>query len=370
MQQRKPRKLREKVLSHLTPASLIIAILALIVALGGTAFATGRINGNLLVPGSVSEGKLSKNVRNKLNALSSAGPQGPQGAAGQNGLNGHDGKNGADGPSGPQGPSGPKGEKGEKGDQGGRGDTGPQGSAGQNGQNGKDGANGTNGTDGAPGPQGPQGPKGDKGEKGDKGDTGPQGPTGPAGPQGPPGESSIMTITASTEVTNWPETSGWAIDEFTRTLTLTRNDAVPAEKCGYTPTCWFYTGTLTDNGSFTTVSGKHSPNPSSSETIHGNLTGSMIGEATFEFYASSDSPEAGRVPATQEYIAGVSTTSGWAKQAFPPGTQFVISTSTSPLTSYKWVYSLGCSQQTWTDQINPGDDGSSAGDGNITGACS
>jgi hypothetical protein len=61
-------------------------------------------------------------------------------------------------------------------------DRGAQGVAGQDGTSGQDGANGQDGAPGAPGAQGPQGP------------VGPTGATGATGPQGPSGVSSAVTV--------------------------------------------------------------------------------------------------------------------------------------------------------------------------------
>jgi hypothetical protein len=179
----------------------------------------------------------------------------------------------------------------------------------------------------------------------------------------------MQTLSAQTQITNWPEGDGWATDEIARGLTLTRNYQVPSADCGGTPVCWFYTGTLADQGSFVAVAGHRSPNTSVTTTISGAVQGTFSGGATFEFYASSGEPLASRVPATQVGKTGGVSTSGWAKLAFPAGTTFVNSSGASTLTAYKWVYTAGCAAQTWTDQINPGTDGHGAGDGNITGSC-
>ena len=381
-----PQKLRDRLRSRMSPAALVVAIIALVLAIAGGAYAATQINGHDVkkgsLPGSalegnsVSEGKLEKGVREKLNA---PGPAGPQGANGQNGRDGsqgqigpegHEGKAGQPGAQGVQGLQGQSGQNGHDGAQGAPGAQGPQGQQGVQGPQGLQGPKGEKGDTGPPGPKGEKGAEGAEGPPGSpgpKGEKGPEGPEGKEGPPGPPGESAQKTITATTAVINWPDggSNYWALDNYIRTLTLTRNAAAPSEECGGTPSCWFYTGTLADNGTFTTVNGHASPNGSSSAHITGELTGSMIGGASFEFYASSGSPEANLVPATQEYQPGGPTTSGWAKQAFPAGTVF----THMSLTAYRWVYSLGCAAQTWSDGINPGDDGQGAGDGNITGAC-
>jgi hypothetical protein len=294
------------------------AAVAVALVCGGTAVAAGLIDGANLKPNSVSSSKLTKEVREEI----------------------------ADG-----------GERGPKGPEGDRGPAGPKGAAGATGPAGAPGAKGDTGATGATGPQGPQGPQG------------PAGPTGATGAQGPAGESAMQTLTASTQVTQWVENGGWATDAYTRNLSLTRQYQVPSTACKGTPVCWFYTGTISDDGTFVAVDGHASPNTSFSTTISGAVTGTMVGAGSFEFYASSGDIDASRVPTTQVGKTGGVTTANWGRLAFPSGTTFINSSGTSPLTAYKWIYSAGCPAQTWTDQINPGDDGKGPTDGNITAAC-
>lgn len=218
-------------------------------------------------------------------------------------------------------------------------------------------------TSGARGATGARGVTGARGATGATGARGATGATGAAGAQGPAGQSAVTTVTAATAVTNWPESSGWANDSFTRMMVLTRQHAASSSKCGGTPECWFYTGTLTDNGTATTVDGHASPNGSSSETIHGSFDATLNGGADVEFYASSGTPN-GTVPATVDgNISKPASTSTWYQLAFPDGTTF----TNGSLTKFSWTYSNTTTCETWTDSINPGDDGQSATDGNITG---
>lgn len=193
---------------------------------------------------------------------------------------------------------------------------------------------------------------------------GAQGPAGATGATGQNGQDlTQLTVTAVTTVTNWPEGSRWADDNYTRTLSITRQHAAQSARCGGTPQCWFYTGTLADNGTFTSNESAKAPN-GDGKTIAGTVTGTMIGGAHLEFYASSDSPNASNVPAVMDGNA-TTTTSTWAKQAFPEGTSF----SSVSLTQYTWTYTATAPNtcEKWVDQINPGDDGQSEADGNITG---
>lgn len=174
---------------------------------------------------------------------------------------------------------------------------------------------------------------------------------------------------AVSTVSDWPETSGWATDAFTRTVVVTRQNEVDATKCGSSAQqCYFYTAQLSDNGSFDAVNGKPAPNTALGGTISAPadapIHGSMVGGGKIEFYASSNHPDGSLVPAVQKGRGSVGTTD-WAKQFFPSGTQF----GAFNFTTYQWTYNAGCADQTWVDGINPGDDGHGAGDGNITAAC-
>jgi hypothetical protein len=129
--------------------------------------------------------------------------------------------------------------------------------------------------------------------------------------------------------------------------------------------CFFFTFTLRDTGSFTTVDGKASPNGSSSDTVHGTNTGTMNGVANGELYASSANISAANVATAvtgSQHSATLNTTD-WAEQAFPAGTTF----AGVNLTAYDFQYVLTSTCEAWNDQITPGDDGQGAADGNITG---
>ena len=182
-------------------------------------------------------------------------------------------------------------------------------------------------------------------------------------------------------VSNWPESSGWATDNFNRTVTVTREHAASASKCGAAATqCWFYTETLGDNGTFTTTDGHASPNGSSTAKITGAWNGSIVGGGKLEFYADSSSPNPNLVPGTANGSAKPQTTTGWYKLFFPAGTNFGLTTGVNvPWTTYDWAYqatvtcgSASSVTENWNDGINPGDDGQGSADGNITGstACS
>lgn len=164
-------------------------------------------------------------------------------------------------------------------------------------------------------------------------------------------------------VTNWPESSGWATDAFTRTLTEQVDHEAPSAKCGGTPQCYFVTGEITDNGTFQTVAGAASPNGSSSAKISGVLDGTMQGTAHFEFYTSSNKLAVSNVPVSADGSAKPASTTDWGELGFPSGTTF----AGVNLTAYDWTCVAPATCEQWNDQINPGDDGQGPSDGNITG---
>ena len=161
-----------------------IALLALFIALGGSAYAVaGR--------GSSSAGRFYACVTQRFHTLnltsaSAACPRGQykiswnrtgqRGAPGPLGPKGSRGRSGSNGAGGPQGPKGATGA------------TGAQGVTGSAGLLGPKGDTGVTGAQGVSGPAGLQGPKGDTGATGAVGAAGPEGPQGDIGPPGPQGD--------------------------------------------------------------------------------------------------------------------------------------------------------------------------------------
>jgi hypothetical protein len=231
------------------------------------------------------------------------------------------------------------------------------------------------------GPAGPQGPAGTRGPAGAQGKTGPAGPQGPAGPAGPPGPATL-SVTAVTSLSNRPDSGNagnWALDAITRTATVTRQGAAPSADCGSAATqCWFYTATISDAGSFTTISGADTPNQDCTEphggpsctglVISGTVDGSLSGGGTMEFYADSGSPAASGVP-TSGTGSGPADTTDWYRLFFPAGTAFGITGNpNAPWTAWSWSYSAPDTCESWTDAYSNGDgDGTYAADGNIAG---
>lgn len=103
-------KITEIVKRNLT-APMVVALLALVVALGGSAYAGIHLAKNSVGTaqirnGAVKNSKLSHGVKKRLNKVGARGPRGergPQGAPGQNGQNGQAGQPGLQGIQGPAG---------------------------------------------------------------------------------------------------------------------------------------------------------------------------------------------------------------------------------------------------------------------------
>lgn len=95
----------QRIRDQIGTAGLVVAIIALIAALGGGAYAAAGLNA-----------KQKKEVK-LLSAknVPKTGPRGPQGPQGPAGANGKDGANGTNGANGAKGDKGDKGDKGENG---------------------------------------------------------------------------------------------------------------------------------------------------------------------------------------------------------------------------------------------------------------
>jgi hypothetical protein len=177
-------------------AAMIVALLALFVALGGSAVASGLLNGHHIKKNSIPLNRLTRaariaTVNPPANGPGQPGPEGREGKPGTNGSNGVEGKVGPEGKAGEKGSTGSPGSQGPQGEKGDNGSPGAPGSPGSPGTPGAPGAPGAPGSPGQPGPEGPQGPQGEKGE------TGTQGPQGPQGQPGMnAGEPQVVTASA------------------------------------------------------------------------------------------------------------------------------------------------------------------------------
>lgn len=120
--------------------SMIVACIAVVLAMTGSAIAAGLITGADIKDGSITRADLSGRTIRSLK-----GRRGPRGRDGQDGFVGPEGPQGStgpQGPAGPQGPTGPQGPRGTTGDTGARGPQGPEGRQGRTGDTGATGAPG------------------------------------------------------------------------------------------------------------------------------------------------------------------------------------------------------------------------------------
>jgi hypothetical protein len=220
---------------------------------------------------------------------------------------------------------------------------------------------------GAQGPAGPAGAKGATGAAGAKGATGATGPQGPAGTSYQP-----VTASAQTDIANDADSGNhgnWAVDTLTRQVTVTRHGQAAVSDCGGTATngitaCWYYTALLADAGSFTTDAGADSPNAGTA--INGVLSGAISGGSSYEWYASSGTPDGTLVPATLDASSSGTNSSTWPERFFPSGTSF------GGMNEINWSYNYTAPTtcEMWTDAFdNSGGSSASAGDIAGTNAC-
>jgi hypothetical protein len=90
-------------------AALIIGVVALFIALGGTAVAAGVFSGTQIKRNSIPLNRLTSSARQTLSQPGPTGARGPAGAKGGNGARGQVGAKGDAGPQGAVGPQGPQG---------------------------------------------------------------------------------------------------------------------------------------------------------------------------------------------------------------------------------------------------------------------
>lgn len=183
------------------------------------------------------------------------------------------------------------------------------------------------------------------GAQGPAGPAGPAGAVGPVGPAGPKGDSALVSVSAMSSLTNRPDsgTHGtWATDTLTRNISITRQHATNSSNCGPTATtCWFYTGSIADNGTGVTVAGANSPEAGTA--IAGVVNVTISGASKIEFYASSDAPNPALVDATVNGSAH--PTAQWAAMFFPAGTKV----TDSDLLDWAWTYSAPATCEQWVN---------------------
>jgi hypothetical protein len=155
------RRLGDQQRRWLPTPSIVLAVAALFVVLGGSAVAANSlIRAGDIAPGAVTSRAIRngavepRNLSAASRALLVGGPGGANGAKGADGVNG---MNGANGPNGANGADGARGTDGVAGANGANGANGPNGANGANGVDGTDGIDGAKGSNGANGVNGANG---------------------------------------------------------------------------------------------------------------------------------------------------------------------------------------------------------------------
>jgi hypothetical protein len=194
---------------------------------------------------------------------------------------------------------------------------------------------------------GAQGPAGPAGPAGPKGDTGATGPAGPAGVAGSAGASAIAMESSVIQVNAHPDSGNhgnWANDSFARTITVIRQGAADASHCQAGASgCWFYTGSISDNGTFASTAGALSPNAGTA--ISGTVDGSFTGGSSFQFYADSSSLQ---VSSLKTVAGGPGSSDNSWPASFLPGSATV---SGYALLNWSWSYNAPGTCETWTDAL-------------------
>ena len=177
--------------------------------------------------------------------------------------------------------------------------------------------------------------------------------------------SAATTVSAATTFHAHPDSGNhgdWANDDFNRSasVTLVGADSTLTDCGSKATTCFKYTGTIGDAGSFLVISGAKSPQAGVTET--GTPAGTFQGGADVTFFASSDTPSAAGVPANVTGAGPVSTTD-WVEQFFASGTTFGAGPA---LSNWGWAYSSPATCENWSDTLGNGS-GAQPADGDITG---
>jgi hypothetical protein len=177
----------------------------------------------------------------------------------------------------------------------------------------------------------------------------------------PPG-----TVTAVTHIQNDPDSGHagiWAIDQITRTTTVTRDPAHDV------PGFLAYTASASDAGTFTTRPGALTPNQSvPGQVIAHVVSGTMTGAADYAvlaptgdalgstFQSALNDNSLAPAPGSPESVGG------WPLQGFTPASGVLVT-----LKDWGWTYATPAGED-WVDSSAVGNgDGNLVQDGNITG---
>ena len=126
------------------------------------------------------------------------------------------------------------------------------------------------------------------------------GPAGASAHHSPTVQTTYKAVTALTHRSDSGGNGNWAYDSFTRTARVILRGAAPLSACGVvTGHCYAYTASLSDQGSFATVTGAFTPNqgaPYTGDTITGKPKGNLHGYGLFGTFFANQLPDTHLVP--------------------------------------------------------------------------
>lgn len=181
---------------------------------------------------------------------------------------------------------------------------------------------------------------------------------------------------ATTTISNRPDSGNngnWALDNFTRTASITLVGEVAASNCPASSTghCYLWNFKITDTGHFTAQAGDFAPR--SGGALERTLTGQFKGGVPAgQIFSSWKTARATRVPLTEDDLGAVPTgrhtTTNWVEQFFGATATF----GAVDLGNWGWTYTLGfgandqCPNNAyrWVDAAS-NSDGSLPADGDI-----
>jgi hypothetical protein len=141
----------------------------------------------------------------------------------------------------------------------------------------------------------------------------------------------------------------WAYDYLNRSFQISQGTAVPAADCGATATtCYSFTASIWDRGTFSTIPGGPTPN-ASGVSLLGHIDGTITGGGQYAFDASTQ-PDLSLVPGLYPG-SSVDLTGDWYALAFPSGTLFnggvteaqaLQGEATATISPWSWTYTAQC----------------------------
>lgn len=175
--------------------------------------------------------------------------------------------------------------------------------------------------------------------------------------------ATTTSFTAATSITQRDDsgtnsngtTNNWALDNFTRTATITFHGLATQTHCPgilVGRSCYYWTGTISDtNGNFTTVVGDAVPgqgslNGAPAPLIGEAVTGSMGGHFNYVFYTDQNASSASDTNMPPAITGDSPGTGNWVEQFFSAGVNFWDANGNTGGNEYlgttgSWTYTAG-----------------------------